>query len=124
MVVSGNVFRSFAGAALPIYVTADTNKCRGCAITGNAIGGFGASTAEAAIKVDGAADLAITGNTICALAPNSNTATAPASIGNCCDIIVAGSSKVLVVGNVTDGSIDISDSGNTGVVKANNIETS
>jgi hypothetical protein len=124
MVVANNVFRSFTSTAIPIRITKDTYKSRGCVVSGNIIGGFGASTADAAIYVDGAVALVIVDNNICAIAPNSNTDTVPATVGHCCDIVIEDSSKVIVVNNITDGIIDISDAGNTGIVKDNNIETS
>ena len=125
-VVNGNNFVGFKGTATPIYVEQDSGfPLRASVISNNTIGGFDENySGTHAIHITGAKDLVISGNVISGLYDKSAIQknivdTSP----NCCDIVVTGSEKVMISGNVTDGSINVSDSGNVNCVKANNIET-
>lgn len=119
-VVVGNIFTDFNNSAIPIHTEAEGNfKFTAGVISNNVFGNFGSAFAGPAIQVTGARNLVLAGNNVSGYI-NNNAST----VRDHCDITVATSEKVAITNNVVDGVIDISDAGNTGIVKDNNIETS
>ena len=116
IIVEGNIFRSFTGAAIPVYVENEGSGLQASVIANNVIGGFNASytNTSGAIVVAGANKLAINGNVI----QKNSSATGS------CGIVVTDATKVLLTGNVVAGTIDISDTDNSGCSAANNITES
>lgn len=119
-VVVGNIFTDFNNSAIPIHTEAEGNfKFTAGVISNNVFGNFGSAFAGPAIQVTGARNLVLAGNNVSGYVNNDASNVRPN-----CDITVATSEKVAITNNVVDGVIDISDAGNTGIVKDNNIETS
>lgn len=119
-VVTDNIFTDFDSTAIPVHTEAEsTFKFTAGVISNNVFGNFGSSFAGPAIEVTGARNLILAGNNVSGYVDNDAS-----TVRDHCDITVATSEKVAITNNVVDGVIDISDAGNTGIVKDNNIETS
>lgn len=118
MIVADNLIRGFTGDAIPIKVenyvsSGNVYHTIHPTIRGNTIGDFqnGYSNALGAIYVQGAVGAIIDGNNV---QPNTS-ATGSAAI------VLEGCQNSIAACNIA-GAVDVSDGGNSGVIKANNVE--
>jgi parallel beta-helix repeat protein len=126
-VLEANNFLGFGGTSIPVYVdNPNSQHLRNAVIANNTIGEWATATLNGdneynpAIKITGADGVVLTGNVVSVKKTSNSTPTVDASR---CNIVVVSSNNMVITNNITEGSIDISDSGNTGIVKANNIES-
>ena len=115
-VVTDNLFINFNNAAIPLRTESETSyPFTAGVISNNIFGEFGSSFAGPAMQITGSKNCSICGNIISDAIANST------STRSNCNVTVDTSDKIILTNNVIAGTLDTSDSGNTNIVKDNNI---